>query len=342
MAKTKPVDMVTLIKLKHLSPLHIGTGKENYDFSSSMLHSDTLSAALAAMRAQLGKNDDLKVFLESFTISSAFPYKGKDMYFPKPQGKTGISVKGIDAYSSRKRMKSIRFVEFGIWQALARGENVEITPSQLQDDFLISKDSLADFAAPYKSQVNQRVSVPRSEGLDAEPFFFEWTFFHQDAGLFCLLDAPDSMKDEILELFSMLGENGLGTDKNIGGGKFEVEDAGAFDLGFVESPNASMLLSLYVPTQDELGNLRLEDSKYELIQRGGYMAGSIEDNFKHLRKKSVYAFAEGSLFQTTEVLNGKVLDLSPTWNDKRMHPAYRSGKPLVVKVKMNDDEHDKN
>ena len=72
------------------------------------------------------------------------------------------------------------------------------------------------------------------------------------------------------------------------------------------------------------------------------MAGSIEDNFKHLWKESVYAFAEGSLFQTTEVLNGKVLDLSPTWNDKRMHPAYRSGKPLVVKVKMNDDEHDKN
>ena len=180
--------MVTVVKLKHLSPLHIGTGKENYDFSSSMLHSDTLSAALAAMRAQLGKTDDLKVFLESFTISSAFPFKGKDMYFPKPQGKIGISVKGMDAYSSRKRMKSIRFVEFGIWQALARGENVEITPSQLQDDLLISEDSLADFAAPYKSQVNQRVSVPRSEGLDAEPFFFEWAFFHHDAGLFCLLE----------------------------------------------------------------------------------------------------------------------------------------------------------
>lgn len=327
--------MVTLIKLKHLSPLHIGTGKENYDFSSTVLHSDTLSAALAAMRAQKGKCDDLKDFMESFTISSAFPYLGQDLYFPKPQGKIGISVKGMDNYSSRKRMKSIRFVEFEIWKALACGGTLEIEPDQLQDDFLLSENSSTSLSLPYKSQVNQRVAVPRNEGCEAEPFFFEWTFFHQDAGLFCLLEAPDTMKGELLELFEMLGENGLGTDKNIGGGKFEVENAGAFDLGCVESPNASMLLSLYIPSKDELEKLNLENSKYELIQRGGYMAGSIEDDFRHLWKKSVYAFSEGSIFPTTEKLRGEILNLQPTWNDERMHPAYRSGKPFVVPVKMN-------
>lgn len=334
--------MVTVVKLKHLSPLHIGTGKENYDFSSSMLHSDTLSAALAAMRAQKGKSDDLEDFLESFTISSAFPYMGNDMYFPKPQGKTGITVSGMDHYSSRKKMKSVRFVEREIWEALARGEKKEIASDQFRDGFLLSKTPSVDFSLPYKTQVNQRVTVPRVEGIDAEPFFFEWTFFHQNAGLFCLLGADPKKKDEILELFGMLGENGLGTDRNVGGGKFEVEDAGEFKLGFVESPNATMLLSLYIPFEDELERLNLESSKYELVQRGGYMAGSSEDDFMHLRKKSVYAFAEGSIFPSKEALKGKVLDLSPAWNDERMHPAYRSGKPLVVPVKMNDDEHDKN
>ena len=64
----------TIIKLKNLSPLHIGTGKENYDFSAAELQSDTLSAALAAIRAQKGKTDDLAEFLDSFKLSSAFPF----------------------------------------------------------------------------------------------------------------------------------------------------------------------------------------------------------------------------------------------------------------------------
>ena len=54
--------------------MHIGTGKENYDFSSSGLHSDTLSSALAAIRATQGKSGDTEHFIDSFIISSAFPY----------------------------------------------------------------------------------------------------------------------------------------------------------------------------------------------------------------------------------------------------------------------------
>ena len=61
----------TLVKFKNMTPLHIGTGKENYDFSSSDLHSDTLSAALAALKMQVAEGDDLMSFLESFVVSSA-------------------------------------------------------------------------------------------------------------------------------------------------------------------------------------------------------------------------------------------------------------------------------
>ena len=67
----------TVIKMTHFSPLHIGTGKENYDFSASDLHSDTLLSALAAMRVQMGQTENLESFLSSFLLSSAFPF------FPK-------------------------------------------------------------------------------------------------------------------------------------------------------------------------------------------------------------------------------------------------------------------
>jgi CRISPR type III-A-associated RAMP protein Csm4 len=97
-----------------------------------------------------------------------------------------------------------------------------------------------------------------------------------------------------------------------------------------------MLLSLYIPTEQEVEMLNLTESKYELVLRGGYMAGSDEEDFKHLRKKSVYAFSVGSIFPTTAKLSGKIVDLKPSWNDERMHPVYRSGKPFFVPIKVKE------
>lgn len=50
-------------------------------------------------------------------------------------------------------------------------------------------------------------------------------------------------------------------------------------------------------------------------------------------EKSVYMFNVGSTFCTTNPLEGKVVDLRPKWNDNRMHPVFRSGKPFVVPIK---------
>lgn len=329
--------MAFVVKLKHLSPFHMGTGKENYDFSSSMLQSDTLSAALAAMRIQKGKKDDVEGFLNSFTVSSAFPYYGNILFLPKPNGKISVNVTDADEYSSRKKLKKIKFIEIDLWKQLISGETLNITSKQLKDSFLLSTKSASEFVVPYKAHVNQRVSVPRDEEKDAEPFFFDWTYYHENAGLYCLLDVPDNMIEELLDLFQMLGETGLGTDKNVGGGKFEVDrNTERVNFDFVESANASMLLSLYIPTEQEVGMLSLPESRYELVLRGGYLAGSDEEDFKHLRKKSVYAFSVGSIFPTTTKLSGKIVDLKPSWNDERMHSVYRSGKPFFVPIKSID------
>ena len=98
-------------------------------------------------------------------------------------------------------------------------------------------------------------------------------------------------------------------------------------------PIQTLLLSLFIPTEEDLRLLDLEHSRYELLQRGGYMSGSQDSDFRHLRKKSVYMFNVGSVFYTTGSLKGKVVDLKPDWNDERMHPVFRSGKPFVVSVK---------
>ena len=321
----------TLIKLKEMSPLHVGTGKENYDFSASHLHSDTLSAALAAMKVRHDGEEGLKEFMDSFVISSAFPYIGDHFFLPRPLGKIELKVDDCHEYISRKKLKSIKFIEQDLWKNLVAGKQVIVSISQLKNGFLLSNGT--GFKQPYKSAVHQRVTVPRSDELDAEPFFFDWTFFEKNAGLYCLTDATGEKLEELVRLFELLGEYGIGTDKNVGGGKFTIETQ-PFVMPDIKETQNQMLLSLYIPTEDELSLIDLENSRYELCQRGGYMAGSRENDFWHLRKKSVYMLGVGSILKTTAVLKGKVVDLQPTdYNDSRMHPVYRSGKPFVVPVK---------
>lgn len=323
----------TIIKLKDMSPLHMGTGKENYDFSASHLHSDTLSAALAAMKVRHDGAEGIKEFLDSLVISSAFPYMDNHYFLPRPLGKINVKVNDCDEYISRKKLKSVKFIEQDVWKALTCGEQVAISISQLKNGFLLSNNT--EFRQPYKSSVHQRVTVPRIDGQDAEPFFFDWTFFEQNAGLYCLTNAIGTKLEEQVRLFELLGEYGIGTDKNVGGGKFTVETQ-SFVIPDITNANAHILLSLYIPKENEIQSaINLEESRYELCQRGGYMAGSQENDFWHLRKKSIYMFGVGSILKTTDTLEGKVVDLCPTdYNDNRMHPVYRSGKPFVVPVKL--------
>lgn len=321
-----------LIRLKNLSPLHIGTGKENYDFAASSLQSDTLSAALAALKAQRGSSGHLDEFLASFTLSSAFPYIGNRYFMPKPMGRVPMEITDSDEYIAKKKIKKLKFIEWGLWKELVAGKKLSVKEKQLQGSFLLANGNDSYRECPYRTQVNQRVSVPLDGEREAEPFFFEWTYFHEDAGLFCLLLAPASLQDELIDLFRLLGECGIGTDKSVGGGKFEIETE-SVSLPKVADADSVLLLSLYVPTEGELAKLQLKDSCYDLLSRGGYIAGSSEVDFMHLRKKAIYMFNVGSIFKTTESLEGKVVDLRPEWNDERLHPVFRSGKPFTILIK---------
>jgi len=320
-----------IIKLKNLTPMHIGTGKENqYDFSATCLHSDTLSSALASLRAQQGKTDDVEDFLKSFSISSAFPFYDNVYFLPKFQGKINVKVNKKEEHEYRKQLKKIKYIDVSLWNKLIQGNEVIVEESQLKDDFLLN--AVAGFEKPYKSQINQRVSVPRAENEEADPFFFNWTYFHEKAGLYCFTDAEGEKFEEIMNLFKLLGETGLGTDRNVGGGKFEVE-RDELILPEIPDANQTILLSLYIPEKEELTKLKLNTARYELLLRGGYISGSCEESLRHLRKRSVYMFNVGSLFPTTETLTGKIVNLAPMWNDERMHPVFRSGRPFYLPVK---------
>lgn len=320
-----------IIKMCHLSPLHIGTGRESYDVAASELHSDTLSAALASMAVTCGLTDDTASFLSSFRLSSAFPF-WKDHYFlPRPAGLLDVVVDGVEEHDYRKRLKKIRYIEIPLWEQIASGRTLHVKMSQLRGAFLVT-EGVDDMAAICKSQVSQRVSVPRDGVDDASPFFFDWHFYDESAGLYCLTDAAGPLADTLTTLFGSLGDAGIGTDKSVGGGHFDVETA-SISIPEPAGANASVTLSLFLPSEEEFSGLFAASPRYSLLLRGGYMAGSSVERFRHLRKRSVYMFGEGSVFFTAGALQGTVVDLRPEWNDAAMHPVMRSGRTLSLKIK---------
>ena len=208
---------------------------------------------------------------------------------------------------------------------------MSIERRQLQGEYILDEATVIP-SRIYKNAVNERVSVPRSDAKDSEPFFFEWKYFDKEAGLFILTDAENSALENLLTLFEALGHQGVGTDKSVGGGKFEVDYGGTVDFKAVENAGSVILLSLYLPTPEELETIDLENSRYSLLLRGGYMAGSQEETLRHLRKKSVYMMETGSVLHTSQPLEGMITDLRPEWSSSNMHPVYRSGKLLSLPI----------
>ena len=315
-----------IIKLSNLSPLHIGTGTENYYTSAANLQSDTVSSALAAVGIQSGimKAEETLDFLNSFKISSAFPYCANNFFLPVSNGKIQLDNPDYEK-KHRKELKKMKFLEaedyFPDWAA-----GKKLKTKAVKDN---------NFASGAQTSVAQRVTIRDNR---ATPFFFEWNFFEHNCGLYFIIDCNKEKFDTVFERFEILGEFGIGTDKNIGGGKFSPIK-GELELPDVKNPDATMVLSSYIPTKDEFNQLNLENSNYQLIKRGGFIAGSDNEDFRHLRKKPIYMFSAGSVFATTESLVGKIENLAPDKETlapqfKDMHPVYRSGRALTLKIKM--------
>lgn len=315
-----------------MSPMHIGLGRDSYDVSAGALHSDTITAALASVRALKGKDGDLKLFLESFALSSAFPYRGDTFFLPKPAGKINVEVEGMQEKDYRKLLKKVAYVASTVWKKLINGETLLIAKEQLRGQYLLERGD-DKFLPPMVSIINQRVKVPRIDNEDATPFTFKWTYFREGCGLYCLLDASNEVATEVEKLFDELGQQGVGSDRNVGGGHFGIDTTKTFEMPEMPDADGTMLLSMYIPTEQELTKLNVETSRYQLLKRGGYIAGSSSDNLRHLRKNTVHMFTAGSVFNCIEQLNGKVVDLRPQWKDGDLHPVYRSGKALSINIK---------
>jgi CRISPR-associated protein Csm4 len=320
------------VKLKFISPLHLGRGTgETYDTGSKLLHSDTISAALASARVQLFGEKKLKEYLEALRVSSAFPFFENHYFFPKPMLRLNLKIEGQDEHLLSKSLKKLEYFEQPIFEKIISGEEVLVSENQLSKNKKYVWADVSAIQTILKTEVQQRVTVPRDGQGDSVPYYVERIFFNKGAGLYFLLKTEnEQILRETEVALRYLEDSGIGTDRSVGNGFFKYEISN-LQLKVPEESSNSMTLSLFCPEKEELPELLEGEPAYLMEKRDGFIAGASDVKFRHLRKKSVYMFSEGSVFNGKN-LNGKVLNLRPKWDDEKLHPVYRSGKPVYIPV----------
>ncbi|HQH18488.1 MAG TPA: type III-A CRISPR-associated RAMP protein Csm4 [Bacteroidales bacterium] len=343
--------MLKAIKLRFVTPVHFGRGREELDKTELVYHSDSLKSALYAIGLPLfedWKNENN--FFSTFRISSCFPFAKNEFFLPKPQLKREINFGGTSDDKTAKKVKKIEYFEKSIFEEYINNTNgkFEINQAHISPEgaFVCNDENtfthtnnngIKSKYSFYKTEVQQRVAVPNEWELEeSKPFYIDRIYFEKECGLYFLAEFDNSLiEEQVLKSFRLLGENGIGTDRTVGNGLFEFDnhkDVIDFHLNIPNSKGLSLSLGLYLPTEEEHASIAFDKSAWSLLKRGGYMAGSESEEFRHLRKKSIYMFGEGSVFESAKTLNGKYENLAPVWNNEKMHPVWRDGQCLMIKI----------
>ena len=349
-----------IFRLTFRDALHIGSPRADYDKSMSVLHSDTLYAALTRMWALAGIPIDSSPY-DKFAVSSLFPFaeagekevNGKKekqfvYFFPKPYYDFRSDEKKDKETdpADRKRWKKVQWYDTQAYEQLLSGAGDFETGQIVGKNFLVGDKGKVDILGGadfelYQSQVVLRNKVSRIPGEDTKPFYVERLYFSEGCGLWFLLAYEDDgvTLRKVEKALEILGDEGIGTDRNVGMGQFEylccdkTEDV----LPTVNDANAITALSLYCPeNSDEIKDKKDKLKGYELTRRGGWIT---DEGLNTFRKKSVYMFKEGSVFgfddkkDTPIITKGNnLIDVTP--QNVKNHRVLRCGKAIFLPCKI--------
>jgi len=338
-----------LFKLKFVSPLHIGTNRPGFESSDEILHSDTLFSALVNCWSQLYP-DDLNLFFPKeakslvipfFAISSAFPYMKERLYFPKPYLPLDIPKEITEANPNlSKKLKSITYFSQTLFEKVISNEEIRISTDWISADgrFAHSKTLSKREAGeiPFVMVDVPRIVKDRMTD-EATPFHFTRIQFYKDAGLFFLAKFQnDEWEKKFTAVLRLLGDTGIGGDRSVGHGLFQVKLIDDIDICTPKEPSHFLTLSLYHPTVAEAKNINMEAS-YQIVERKGWI---FSGNSKPLRRQAVRMFREGSVFPgKAETCGDTIIVLKKQPELNLHHDVFRFGQALVVPVHKGGQNH---
>ena len=319
--------MITTYRLSFISPLNIdGQSVGSYLKTASFIHSDTLSAAILSAWADLEPEGKEKRFQNPpFLLSSAFPYFGSLYFLPRPLHSQAIQLKETDLEEAKK-IKKIKWFEKSLWSTVVTHPSewhYKIDYELVSGTLAVSKQDYDDsMRFPFwKIEDPVRVSMNRINGHVAPGQLFNLCRidYHQHAGLYFLVKFAHSEVQRAFEAaLAWLGDTGMGADRHCGNGLFEYQRA---NVQFPHVENNAIALSVVCPNEEECQNNDwLTGSAYELLRRGGWIAGTGK------RKQAVHMFGEGSCFSRS--IKGRIVEMGqhPTLG----YQIYRDGRGFFV------------
>jgi len=323
--------MLRIAKLSFKGPVHFGQVGIGIERTEEIVHSDTLFSAFCHSwaglygRAELDKL--ISLFLNQsppFLLSSCFIYNGDTYFLPKPHTyPPGFELAEVrEEYG--KFVKKITYLPREIFDLWIKREKIDY--ESFAKDF-------PEYGSSYVFHLVPRVSIGRIRAT-SQIYHCGAVVFKKGCGLYFLVKFNDpSYEDKVKRSFSHLGELGLGGERSQGFGKFDLtwdECDGKWDELFRQEGDGFLCISLFHPDKEELNEELVEGASYALLERRGWFHSPFSK--KQYKRKSVSMFAEGSVFG--KKIRGHLVDVTPeAWKKENLHPIYRYGFALTVKVK---------
>ncbi|MBK9166304.1 MAG: hypothetical protein IPM24_02435 [Bryobacterales bacterium] len=312
------------IQLRPAGPWRIGPDSGDRNRTGTLLHSDTVYAAVCAAMHTLGR---LPAWLEATAraqepavrFSSAFPWHGDIRLVTPPRSHWPPEP------SAKIRWKGARFVPLSVAEAVARGESLD------EEKWIVDGPSEclvpAGESGPFRVGLRSAAAMDRF-GAGIEPFTTACVEFAPRSGLWLMAAfAGDAARDAwggpLQEAFRLLADSGIGGERSRGWGRAHspaFEDAPlpfqAMERANGE-PRAWWLLSLFTPAADDA--ILWDRGTYTSLVRGGRVespdvAGAL--------KRQMRMITEGSVLLSAAPPCGHAPDVAP---DGFPHPVYRAG-----------------
>lgn len=328
-------------KLHFTSPLHLGVdGIDGQEKVEEMLRSDTIFSAIMSTWGLLF-DDDIESLCENspFIVSSAFPFIGKQRFYPGPIGIFDEIIREDDG--DKKFWKKIDFIpEAYIKTFLKKGKLSNDELLKLKSfirDQEATEDEIAggmyrDSRLAYRAGSERpRLGIDRLTSSVRENAFFysRDVVFAENSGLFFLIEFfEESIQDKFDAVMRLLGDNGIGADRSIGRGQF-VFSKEEIDLKTAGDGKNGYLLSCYLPEREEVEEGVLENSSYNLISRSGYV---YDYRMRNTRRQQLTMLSEGSIISHVGRNGGMVACVCNKDKMDIPHNVYRNGKAFLLEV----------
>jgi CRISPR-associated protein Csm4 len=330
--------------LKPRGPWHLQTGGLEHEQVDPFPRSDTLSAALLQSYVRL-------FGVESVPVETAWPYRVSSVFpairlggsylqlYPKPKHFV-VDIPDIPGFS-HKDFKKAKWVTGSLMGKICAGG--EITFGSLQpiagnQVLALKQENIDTDESLGSSETRTRVVLDRID-LSAVPFQFTSRHAGPNLYWFFLADVKSDFRESFEASLRLLGDEGIGADRTIGLGQFEVVSIDETSNVSTHDPNAWLNLGLYNPPDEERIRLAWDESFYDIVNRQGWTQNPA------LRRRNVRMVDEGAVLKcVTQPIGRVVTVLDPNDPDatssqrtrltELSHKVYRDGQGFFLPVNL--------